>query len=70
MHKKWKWPRNMVLLKNPQFLPNYYETWSKCPTIELVILTKFDNNWVKIVDFYYDLISGSVPFFMHKSLDP
>ena len=27
------WPRNMLLIKNPQFLPNYYETLSKLPTI-------------------------------------
>ena len=27
--KKWNWPRNMVLTKNPQFLPNCLETWSK-----------------------------------------
>ena len=25
------WPRNMKLLKNPQFLPNLFETWSKRP---------------------------------------
>ena len=23
--KKWNWPRNMVLIKNPQFSLNYYE---------------------------------------------
>ena len=23
------WPRNMLLSKNPQFLPNCFETWSK-----------------------------------------
>ena len=45
------WPRNMLLIKNPQFLPNYYETLSKLPTIELIILTKFYNDWVKTVDF-------------------
>ena len=44
-------PSNMFLLKNPQFLPNYYETLSKLPTIELIILTKFYNDWVKTVDF-------------------
>ena len=27
--KKCDWPRNILLMKNPQFLPNYYETWSK-----------------------------------------
>ena len=42
---------NMLLLKNPQFLPNNYETLSKLSTIELVFLTKSRNNWVKFVDF-------------------
>ena len=41
----------MLLLKNPQFLRNHYETWSKCGTHELLILTKFRNDCVKIVDF-------------------
>ena len=26
-------PKNMLLLKNPQFLRNQYETWSKCAFI-------------------------------------
>ena len=26
------WPINMLLLKNPQFLPNFFETWSKWPS--------------------------------------
>ena len=43
--------KNMLLLKNPQFLPNYYETLSKWSTLEYLILTKFHNDWVKIVDF-------------------
>ena len=25
-------PRNMLLLKNPHFLPNFFETWSKWPS--------------------------------------
>ena len=51
MHKKCNWPKNMLLLKNPQFLPNHYETWSKLDTQELLILAKFHNDWLKIVDF-------------------
>ena len=38
----------MLLLKNPQFLPNDYEikySWV------LFFLTEFHNHWVKIVDF-------------------
>ena len=41
----------MLLLKNPQFLPNQDETLSIWGTREYLILTKFRNNWVKIVDF-------------------
>ena len=42
----------MLLLKNPHFLPNDYEPWSKLSTHEyLVILTEFHNHWVKNVDF-------------------
>ena len=39
--------------KNPQFLPNQAEIQAIFPTNELVILTKFHNNWIKIVSFYY-----------------
>ena len=49
--KKWNWPKNMLLLKNPQFSCNHYETWSKCGIYELLILTKFRNDCIKIVDF-------------------
>ena len=41
----------MLLLKNPQFLPNHYKTWSKQGTHGYLILTKFRKDWVKIVDF-------------------
>ena len=43
--------KNMLLLKDPQFLPNHNETLSKSDTHEYLILTKFRNDWVKIVDF-------------------
>ena len=43
--------KNMFLLKNPQFLPNHYETLSKWGPNEYFILTKFRNDWIKIVDF-------------------
>ena len=53
--------KNMVLLKNLQFSPNHYETLSKYGTHEYPILTKFRNDWVKIVDFlikaYFCLVS-------------
>ena len=45
------WSRNMLLLENPQFLPKFFETWSKGPPHDLVIQTKSQRNWLKIVDF-------------------
>ena len=42
---------DMLLLKDPQFLPNDYETRSKFRTHEYFIQTEFRNHWVKIVDF-------------------
>ena len=50
-HRIWDWPKNMLLLKNTQFLRNHNETWSNCGTHELLILTKFRNDFTKIVDF-------------------
>ena len=41
----------MLLIKNPQFLPNHNETLSNYGTHEYLILTKFRNDWIKIVDF-------------------
>ena len=41
----------MLLLQNPQFLPNPYESLSKLGTDEYLILTKIRNDLVKIVDF-------------------
>ena len=41
----------MLSLKNPQFLSDHYETLTKEGTHEDLILTKFRNDPVKIVDF-------------------
>ena len=41
----------MLLIKNPQFSSNHYETRSKQSTYEYLILTEFRNDWVKIMDF-------------------
>ena len=38
-------------MKNPQFLANQAQTLAIWPNHEMVILTKFHNNWTKIVDF-------------------
>ena len=43
--------KKLAYNKNPQFIPNNAEIQEIVPTHELVILTKFHNNWIKIVDF-------------------
>ena len=43
--------KNMLLLKNPQFSPNHNETLTQICTDEYLIVSKFRNDWVKIVDF-------------------
>ena len=47
--------KNVLLLKNLQFLPNHNETLLKGGVHVYLIFTKFHNNWIKIVDF---LIKG------------
>ena len=47
--------KNVLLLKNLQFLPNHNETLLKGGIHVYLISTKFHNNWIKIVDF---LIKG------------
>ena len=41
----------MLLLENPQFLPNDYEALSQKGTHEYPIAAKFRNDWIRIVDF-------------------
>ena len=53
----------MLLLKNPQFLPNLYETWSKLPPGEGSILTESHTNWAKIVDFSIKAHFSMCPIF-------
>ena len=38
-------------MKNPQFLANQAQTLAILPNHEMVILTKFHIDWIKIVDF-------------------
>ena len=42
----------MLLMKNPQFLPESAETLTMLPIHEMVVFTKFHDNWAKIVDFH------------------
>ena len=54
--------------KNPQFLSNPTNILAIFPIHELIFFTQFHNDLMKIVDFYYWLISGPVSFFSYKSL--
>ena len=38
-------------VKNPQSLPNPYDTWGKYSPHEVIIFPKFHKNWAKIVGF-------------------
>ena len=51
MQKKLYWPKNILLIKNPQFYSDLAEILLMLPTHELIKLTKFDDDWTKIVDF-------------------
>ena len=39
---------HILLLKNPQYLPNHYETLLK---LMYILISTLFSNWVKIVDF-------------------
>ena len=54
---------NVLLIKNPQFLPNHYETSSKWSSDEVSILTKSHTNWAKIVDFLIKAHFSMCPIF-------
>ena len=60
-NQKWKYytvgranayfDKNMLLVKNPQYLPDHYETLTQYGTHEYLIVSKFRNDRVNIVDF-------------------
>ena len=55
-------------MKNLCFLSNLAETLSPLTSHEVVLLTKFQDNCVKIVDFSSEANFGPVSFFMQQSL--
>ena len=50
--KKLHWPKNILITKNPQFHSYLAEILAIFSAHELIILTKFDKDWTKIVDFF------------------
>ena len=62
--KKLHWPKNILLSKNPQFSSDFTEILATLPTDRLIILTKFHDDWTKIVDILEEAFFGvSVMFF-------
>ena len=51
MQKNPNWLKIWIIVKNPQFLSNQADIQAILPTHELVNLTKFHDDWPKIVDF-------------------
>ena len=51
IHKKVQEPKNMLLMKNPQFLSNLAQNLRDWPNNFCGHLTKFELNRMKIVDF-------------------
>ena len=51
MQNELEWPRIWSLVKYPQFLSNQVDIQVTLSTHELIILTKFHDDWQEIVDF-------------------
>ena len=68
MHKKLDWLKISAVVKNLQFLSDQAEIQAILPTHELFILTKFHQNWQKIVDFVAIVKFCASPVFLHQSL--
>ena len=68
MQKKLDWLKNWPLVKNPQFLSNQADIQATLPTHELIILTKFHDDWQEIVDFLVMAKFRASLLFLHQSL--
>ena len=62
-HKKRHTSKNWLFVKVLQFSPNLYETWSRLTPHELIILTKFHEDWAKIVELLLIANFGMCPVF-------
>ena len=58
----------MLLMKNAQFLTKSAETLAILPSLEVVVFTKFHDNWAKMVDFSLIAYLDPVTFFIPQSL--
>ena len=59
-------PKNWLFIKDPQFFLDHYETLAKLLTHEVITLTIFHGDWVKIVDFFIiSQLLGLSTFFLY-----
>ena len=66
--KKLCWPKNIPTMKNPQFYSNSTENLVILSTHGLIILTKFDDNWTKIVNSLSLAYFWASVIFLNQSL--
>ena len=62
------WPKNIPITKSPQFHSDLAEILAVLPTHGLIILTKFDEDQTKIVDFLLVVCFWASIIFMNQSL--
>ena len=60
----------MLQIKNSQYYSDLAEILAVLPSHVLITLTKFDEDWTKIVDFLLALYFWSSIIFFNKSLLP
>ena len=66
--KKIHWPKYILLIRNSQFYSNLAENLAILPTHGLIILTKFDQDWTKIVNFLLVVYFWASIIFFNQSL--
>ena len=62
--------QQLAISKKSTFLSNLHETWSKYLAHEIIILTKFHEDWIKNVDFLLMANFCESPIFFTHSLYP
>ena len=61
--RKWHVAQKYAIsIKKSTIFPNFYETSSKGPPHQLVILTKSQRTWLKIEDFFNSIFLGHMSF--------
>ena len=67
--KKLYWPKNILLTNNLHFYSDLAHILAMLSIHEIIILTKFDEDQTKIVDFLLALCFWSSIIFFNQSLD-